>query len=127
MYITDQKTLAEVKREFNKKFSYLKLEFFAKPHDPGEPSPKRDLLDDHLTIGQVRTIHNEGDFKINNDMTVRDFERLVHEKYGLNVQVFRKSANVWLQTTKTDNWTLAEQNRKGGASMQHYAEMHEED
>jgi len=126
MYITDQKTLADVKREFNQKFPYLKLEFFAKPHNPGEPSPKRELLDDRLSIGEVRTIHNEGDFKVDANMTVRDFENLIREKYGLNVQVFRKSANVWLQTTKTDSWTLAEQNRKGGASMQHYIEMHED-
>ncbi len=126
MYITDQKSLRDIKAEFNKKFPYLKLEFYARPHLPGEGSPKQEQLPDELTIGQVRTIHNEGDFKINPEMSVRDFEQQFYEKYGLSVQVFRKSGNLWLQTSKTDTWSLAEQNRKGGASMQHYIEMHEE-
>ena len=35
------------------------------------------------------------------------------EVYGLGVQVFRKSGNVWLETTVTDSWTLKEQNDQG--------------
>jgi hypothetical protein len=33
--------------------------------------------------------------------------------YGLSVQVFRKSGNVWLETSATDNWTLRQQNNEG--------------
>jgi hypothetical protein len=29
------------------------------------------------------------------------------------VQVFRQSGRVWLETTRTDDWTLAEQNKQG--------------
>ncbi len=126
MYISDKKTLREIKRAFHEKFPFLKLEFYAKPHKPGEGSPRQEQLPDHLTIGEVRTIHNEGAFRVKPEMRVRDFEQQFYEKYGLSVQVFRKSGNLWLQTSKTDTWTLAEQNRKGGASAQHFEEMHTE-
>ncbi len=124
MYITDKKTLREIKGAFHEKFPFLKLEFYAKPHKPGEGSPKQEQLPDHLAIGEIRTIHNEGDFQVKPEMRVRDFEQQFYEKYGLSVQVFRKSGNLWLQTSKTDMWTLAEQNRKGGASTQYFEEMH---
>jgi hypothetical protein len=32
--------------------------------------------------------------------------------FGLDVQVFRKSGNTWLVTTKTDDWTIAEHNKR---------------
>jgi hypothetical protein len=51
-------------------------------------------------------------------MTVAELERLFVENFGLNAQVFRRSGTLWLQTSATDNWTLAEQNRKGGHSEQ---------
>ncbi len=50
------------------------------------------------------------------DMSVSELEQLFLTKYGLNAQVFRRSGNLWLQTSATDHWTLAEQNRKGGHS-----------
>lgn len=45
-------------------------------------------------------------------MKVSELESVFTETFGLSVQVFRKLGNVWLQTTTTDNWTLAEQNQK---------------
>jgi len=46
-------------------------------------------------------------------MKVSELEKIFLEDYGLNVQVFRNSGRVWLETTMTDDWTLAEQNRQG--------------
>ncbi len=75
-------------------------------------------------IDIVRTgrLTNEGDFRIDSKLPVGEFEQKFLAKYGLNVQVFRKSGNLWMQTTATDSWTLAEQNRKGGASEEAYHE-----
>ena len=42
------------------------------------------------------------------------------EKYSLNIQVFRKSADIWLQTSATDHWTLEKQNGKGQRSTLEY-------
>ena len=38
----------------------------------------------------------------------------------LNLQVFRKSSDIWLQTSATDHWTLEKQNGKGQRSTIDY-------
>jgi hypothetical protein len=50
---------------------------------------------------------------INDDTTVTDFENALIDQYGLSAQVFRRSGNLWLETTITDYWTLKQQNDHG--------------
>ena len=120
MLITDKKTLKEVKAEFSQKFPYLKLEFYLGKHEPGKPSPASLQLDDQLTVGKARKTHKEGDLKISGNLKVNTLETRFWDQYGLNVQVFRRSGNLWLQTTTTDHWTLTEQNGKGERLEQAY-------
>ena len=42
-----------------------------------------------------------------------ELEKIFKDQFGLAVQVFRKSGNLWLETTMTDNWTLQQQNNHG--------------
>ncbi|RMD97871.1 MAG: hypothetical protein D6816_16940 [Bacteroidetes bacterium] len=127
MKISDDKKIKDIQQEFQQLFPYLQLHFYKGRHKEGKPSPPETQLDPELSIGEVRTIHNEGELTIQPEMTVGELENLFWTKYGLNVQIFRRSGNLWLQTTKTDTWTLAEQNRKGGHSEQAWKEMHGED
>ncbi len=124
MTISDKKTLRDIQSIFNKKFPNLRLEFYSSQHDTGEGSPLQERLDPEQPLSIVRTIHTEGDLRISKDLTVADFERIFHDKFGLNVQVFRKSGNLWMQTTSTDHWTLEQQDRKGGSSEVHYKEKY---
>ena len=39
------------------------------------------------------------------------------EKLGINIQLFRKSGNVWLQTTTTDHWSIAQQNKEAEKTL----------
>jgi hypothetical protein len=95
----------------------LKLEFYAKHHEEGEGSEAKLQINDELTIGSVRSTHQEGALSIDGHLKVGSLERMFFEKYGLNVQVFRKSGSLWLQTIKTDDWTLTEQNSRGEQSV----------
>ncbi len=124
MVISDDKTFRDIQREFNSKFPYLKLEFYSSRHGEGEGSPLQERIDPEQVLKNVRQIHNEGNIEVTGDVKVSDFEQAFHEKFGLNVQVFRKSGNLWMQTTSTDHWTLSEQNRKGGSSELHYKEKY---
>ena len=47
-------------------------------------------------------------------MKVNELEKIFKDRFNLAVQVFRKSGNLWLETTMTDNWTLQQQNNHGG-------------
>ena len=40
-------------------------------------------------------------------------EKIFKDQFSLAVQVFRRSGNLWLETTMTDNWTLRQQNEHG--------------
>ena len=117
MQITNNKTLADIQKEFNAKFPYLKLEFYSQAHKTKAGSPENLKLNPQHTIDEARTKHTLGDLSINGHLKVSTLENTFHEKYGLNVQVFRRSGNIWLQTTATDDWTLADQNKKGKESM----------
>lgn len=124
MIITDKKNIREIQKEFNDKFPYLKIEFYTGKHKRGEGSPVVERLNPDQSIGAIRKVHTDGDLSIDGDLKVSHFEKMFLEKYGLNVQVFRKSGNLWMQTTTTDDWTLNEQNRKGGSSELHYKEKY---
>lgn len=116
MLIKDEKTLEKIQEEFNEMFPFLKIEFYTGRHASGEGSPAMQQLDPSLTIGESRQKKTEGDLKIAEEMSVAELERQFADRYGLNAQVFRKSGEIWLQTTATDSWSLEEQNRKGERS-----------
>ncbi len=113
--INDTRSVAEIQEEFTQSFPYLRLEFFSRPHKTGKPSPRSQMLQNTRTLGEIRTNHLEGEIQITPSMTVSVLEQEFMKHYGLAVQVFRKSGRVWLETTVTDGWTLAEQNAQGEA------------
>ena len=124
MTIHDMRTLKDIQQAFHEKFPYLQIQFFATQHQTGEASPMHGKLDSSKTIGEVRTVHSRGDLSINANQKISTLEKNFAEQFGLNVQVFRKSGNLWLQTSKTDHWTLAEANRKGEHSEAAYEEKY---
>jgi hypothetical protein len=98
---------------FRKHFPFLKLIFYKTAHETAAGSQPKDEIDSTLTIGEVRSKDSEGHISINGHKKVSTLETEFREHYGLNVQVFRKSRKIWLQTTATDSWTLTEQNERG--------------
>lgn len=126
MTISDDLTLKDIQLDFSRLFPNLKIIFYSGHHAVEEGSPATAEIDEDKTIGEVRSIHTEtADLTIDENLTVGELEQLFDHKYGLNIQVFRKSGKLWMQTTATDNWTLSEQNRKGGSSVEAWIEQHE--
>jgi len=56
---------------------------------------------------------DEGYLDIKDAMSVLELENALIDEFGLSAQVYRKSGNIWLETTMTDNWTLKQQNDHG--------------
>jgi hypothetical protein len=106
--------LADISREFNSKFPYLKLEFFEAPASPGGTYTAKDLLPARkITLGEIASFQHPGYLKISPRQSVETLEQFFKKYFGLHVQVFRCAGTCWIQTTNTDSWTLEEQNRKG--------------
>ncbi|HOS49086.1 MAG TPA: hypothetical protein PLG57_10645 [Bacteroidia bacterium] len=105
--------LSSLQSDFNNYFPYLKIEFFKIPHRIGEALAKNLIYDKNKMVRDCRLMKSEGVLEFSNSMTVSDFEDKFQKEFGLSVQVFRRSGNVWLETSATDSWTLEQQNSEG--------------
>jgi hypothetical protein len=117
MKVISTDKLGKIQEKFHELFPGLQLKFYSEPHRDYAGSNKSTELPSDTTLGDLVKGDTSLDFDFLSDMSVRDLEHLFEEKWGLHAQVFRKSNNLWLQTSKTDDWTLGEQNRKGLHSM----------
>ena len=113
MRIDDAKTVAEIQGEFSSIFEGLKIEFYKVKHADHHGSKKEDQYPSHKVLADIRSEHNSGELVIEDKMSTAALEEAFESKFGLFVQVFRKSGNIWLQTSATDDWSLAKQNEKG--------------
>jgi hypothetical protein len=111
--IADTRTISEIQKEFNKEFPYLKIEFFDVPYKPETALPKNKIIANNKMLSACRRMHSEGTVTILETDKVIDLERVFWEKFGLSVQVFRKSGNLWIETSLTDSWILGRQNFAG--------------
>jgi hypothetical protein len=112
--VSKNKQLKAIQEEFHKWFPYLKLEFYSSSHKFGEGSLKNSLLNNNLAISETPKFHQDGGvINIDESMKVSELEKAFSDTFGLSVQVFRKSNDMWLQTTITDSWTLEKQNQNG--------------
>lgn len=126
--IDDTSRLCDIQKEFSKHFPYLKLEFFGWQPKQEKVFTKKNLINDtKQTLGDVRHVHSPGHVSINGHLKVSTLEQNFRERYGVNVQVFRKSGRTWLETTVTDEWTLSKQNKKGGETALSRSEAVEQD
>ena len=112
--ITTDRQIEDIQKDFSYVFPYLKIEFFK------NGSTRRAHYSMEKVIGRNQRIKeawytqkNEGAIDVNDTMTVAQFEKALMEHFGLSVQLFRRSGNLWLQTSITDNWTLKQQNDHG--------------
>lgn len=125
--ITEEYTIREVQQEFQKHFPYLKIEFYKHLTPLKEGSTTREYYDNSLKLGELTGENKKGTIQINEQMKVSELEQLFYSLFGVTAQVYRRSGNIWLQTTTTDNWTLAEQNNHARQRMEPLPETNEEE
>jgi hypothetical protein len=111
--VLPQTKLSEIQDIFKEKFPFLKIEFF-KNENKKSVGPLRDqLVNPEKTVGEISVNKVGVTILFEVGTQVSHLEKDFKEKLGLFVQVFRRSGNVWLQTTRTVEWTLGDQNEHG--------------
>ncbi|MBL7744551.1 MAG: hypothetical protein JNN00_13860 [Chitinophagaceae bacterium] len=108
LHISQSRTLKETQDEFNNAYPYLRIEFYRN----SEPGLARRHLKNFMPMTAAGLKQN-GELEIYDQMTVGQLENAFKERFGLNVQLSRRSGTLWLETTMTDNWTLKQQNDHG--------------
>lgn len=108
MKILRKDTISDVQSRFSEEYPLLKLKFYSKEHGHLEGTPKKDEVDNTMSLIQLNPNLVDGDIPILSSVSVDQLETSFERDYGLHVQVFRKSGEQWLQTSTTDFWTLAQ-------------------
>ncbi len=115
--ILNTMTLKQLQDAFNDTFPYLKLEFFAEGHRKGEPTAASQMIpeawDRDIVISTIQPPNNVNPWPVEGRFRVATLERDLETVFGLHAQVFLKSGNVWLETTRSDDFTLDELNQRG--------------
>lgn len=112
--IYGERLITDVQKQFASAYPFLKIEFF-----------KNGDARNGLNPGHMQIAHNlklkdawarkkaEGELVIDDVMSVSDLEHTFIDQFGLTAQVFRRSGNIWLETSITNGWTLKRQNDHG--------------
>ena len=111
--IEDTRTIGDIQHEFNKHYPYLNIEFLNHIHLPKAKSDVPGKYSSERKLGSCRKNHNEGHVHIEPDVTVAEMEREFNNRFGLDVELFRKSGNLWIVASLTAAWTLERQNMEG--------------
>jgi hypothetical protein len=98
--VGESASLWGIQEQFSRMFPFLKLEFFRSLNGAQKALSRNDSI-------------KSTDITINRNMTVSVLEEEFRKKAGVNVQVLRKSGNVWIATSLTNEWTLEQQNKEG--------------
>jgi hypothetical protein len=110
--------IRQIQSAFSAVFPYLKIEFFHNGRGVNRLSPLTEMIPGEKLIGNYIKINSPGEIEVNSYRTVAELEREFSDKFGLEVQVYRKSGDLWIETSKSDGWTLDRQNEEGRLSCQ---------
>lgn len=112
--IHGERQISEIQKDFSTVYPFLKIEFFK------NGNMRRDRYPVNRLIPHTRLLKDawfwkkdKGLLEVTDTMSVTEFENAMMDEFGLSAQVFRRSGNLWLETTMTDNWTLRQQNEHG--------------
>ncbi len=118
LQINGDSSINSIVKEFSFHYPFLKINFL-KNYFKNAISSKGSLSEIELSkkIGSNR---EKKVININKTRTVLELEKELENIFGLAVLIFRKSGNVWVETSLTEDWTLEEQNKAGEQISCHF-------
>jgi hypothetical protein len=111
--INDEKTVEQIQEDFNKIFPFLKIEFISGLEMLSANLSKKTMKSSGKTIKELSTKNNRDFIHITPQTTTAELVQLFYENYNLTVDILRHSGKAWLKTSKTNYWTLEQQNKLG--------------
>jgi hypothetical protein len=109
LYIDPNMTVNDVQKSFKEEFPYIKLEFFNKKAFSNNDYSAKNIVIGKTKIADIQAKAKAGEIEIGREMKVNELEDILKKQFNMAAQVFRKSGNLWLETTMTDHWTLDQQ------------------
>lgn len=127
LQITPDTSIGAIQAAFAAYFPNLKIVFFSKSHKAYKSSVAKFLIQEKdKTLSEISpAIETPKAILFEENMPVWQLERLFEEEHGLHVQVFRRSGKIWLETSRTDDLTLEQQEAKAKSSDNIHAEFND--
>jgi len=114
LLINAEKLIKDLRKEFSEAYPFLQLEFFNNEGARKTRYSPFKKIEHEKILGDAGILKNhKGYIDIKDSTTVLELENVLMDEFGLSAQVFRKSGNIWLETTMTDDWSLKQQNDHG--------------
>jgi hypothetical protein len=112
--INGERLIGEIQKDFSSMYPFLKIEFFRNGKIRRDRYPIDKIIPSGKRLKEAwQWKKDQGKLEVSDKMSVTDFENAFMDEFGLSAQVFRRSGNLWLETTITDYWTLKQQNDHG--------------
>ena len=118
LYIEKESQIEDIKRVFTACYPFLKIEFYKKQFSPPNPG-KKEALAARTALTNLAHLPAKRMIDLDNATTVADLEN-EFASLGVIAEVFRKSGNVWVETSLTNDWTLRQQNHEGEEISRHF-------
>lgn len=112
LHLDPHTRIRQLNRLLALQFPFLKLEFY---HYKSKMQPLV-KMPEQATLAEVNPAFSPGKLTISAHDTVADVEHRFSAHHQLEAQVLRKSGDVWLLTTHTDNLEIEQQNHMGSAA-----------
>ena len=111
LYIEKGTPVKEIARQFNLYYPYLNIEFYKMPHLK-DHSSSEEVTESTFPSSPLTQFTQEFTINISSNKTIKELEKEC-ASLGLRGQIYRKSGNVWIETSFTNDWTLQHQNYEG--------------
>ena len=115
--------IKDIQKAFSNQYPFLKIEFFKKPHARNKLSPRTEMLNANIPVRDFAKFHYASRINIDGMRTIGEVEKDFWEMFSMSAQIFRKSGNLWIETSLTDGWPLDKQNREGEYFNEHSREF----
>jgi hypothetical protein len=102
--IEPRRTFDEINERINSTYPFLKIERL---------SSLNKTLDVQVKNENLGAVYNPKKETTQNSLITVDDNTTVKEKLHLHVKVLRRSNDLWIETSLTNNWTLKKQNMAG--------------
>lgn len=110
MIVSPNMTVFEVIRGFSEEFPFLRLEIYCQGQEATTVWLEKPLF-------ALSRLKEPLDVYLQADMPVFEVVESFWQNMGLQVVIFRRVGNSWLETSFTGNWTLEHQNNMGSAMV----------
>ena len=121
--IEKESRIDDIKKAFTDCYPFLKIEFYKRQFSsPGHPEKKEIILSSPALM-QLANLPDKKFIDISSSRTVGEVEN-AFAVLGLIAEIFRKSGNVWVETSLTSDWTLQQQNLEGEEITRHFTKKH---